>query len=165
MAKRKSTWTNKDGLYVGFGRRKVENNSGASVRSNSAVQTLTMKIVGSELSDAVAAVDLENAAVIPVDALLKSATLFVTTAFAGATAALDIGTYNADANDAADDDGIDSAIAVGSLTDGAVITCDGADVGTVCDGTDGWKIGASYDTAAFTAGEATLVIEYVIDQG
>ena len=133
MAKRKSTWTNQDGLYVGFGRRSPENNTGAGVRSTTAVQTLTMKVKGAELSDAVAAADLENAAVIPADAYLKSATLFVTTAFAGTNAVLDIGTYNASDNTAADDDGIDAAIAVGSLTDGAVIACYGADVGTVCD--------------------------------
>jgi hypothetical protein len=30
---------------------------------------------------------------------------------------------------------------------------------------EGFKIGASYDTAAFTAGEATLVIEYIADAG
>ena len=163
MAKRRSTWSNQDGLYVGYGRRKVEKNAGFGVRSTTAVQTMTMKIYGPDLSDAVAAADLENASVIPADAYLKSATLVVTTAFAGATATLDIGTYNADDNGAADDDGIDSAIAVGSLTDGAVIECNGADVGTVCDGDSGWKISASYDTAAFTAGEATLTIEYVVD--
>lgn len=164
MAKRKSTWTNQDGLYVGFGRRSVENNTSAGVRSNSAIQTLSVKIVGSELSDAVAAADLENAAVIPANALLVSARLFVTTAFAGSNAVLDIGTYNASDNTAADDDGIDTDT-VANLVDNYVLTCDGADVGTVCDGTGGWKIAASYDTAAFTAGEATLFIEYVIDQG
>jgi hypothetical protein len=129
-----------------------------------AIQTMTVKIHGPSLSDAVAAADLENAAVIPADALLVSARLFVTTAFAGATATLDIGTYKAADNTAEDDDGIDAAIAVGTLVDNAVITCDGADVGTVVTG-EGFKIGASYDTAAFTAGEATLVIEYIADAG
>lgn len=161
MAKRGSTWTNKDGLYVGYGTRKTEKNTSQAHASRGAIQTMSVRIYGPDLGDAVAAADLENAAVIPEGALLLSADLFVTTAFAGATAVLDIGTYNADANDAADDDGIDAAIAVGTLTDGAVIACDGADVGVVCDGTDGWKIGASYDTAAFTAGEATLVIRYI----
>lgn len=161
MAKRGNTWTNQDGLYVGFGTREVEKNTGGSHSPKGAIQTMTMKIYGPDLTDAVAAADLENAAVIPADALLVSARLFVTTAFAGATATLDIGTYDASDNTAEDDDGIDAAIAVGTLTDNAVVTCDGAEVGTVMP--HAMKIGASYDTAAFTAGEATLVIEYIAD--
>lgn len=162
MAKRGSTWTNQDGLYVGFGTRETEKNSSSAHANRGAIQTMEVRIYGPDLTDAVAAADLENAAVIPQGSLVLSADLFVTTAFAGASATLDIGTYNADANDAADDDGIDVAIATAALTDGAVISCDGADVGVVCDGTDGWKIGASYDTAAFTAGEATLIIRYIV---
>jgi hypothetical protein len=162
MAKRDNTWTNKDGLYVGFGTRKTEKNTSSAHAPSSGIQTLEMRIRGADLGDTVAAADLENAAVIPQGALLLSADLFVTTAFAGASAVLDIGTYNADANDIADDDGIDVAIATATLTDGAVVSCDGADVGVVCDGTDGWKLGASYDTAAFTAGEATLVCRYIV---
>lgn len=161
MSNRNAKWTNKDGLYVGFGTRKTEVNTSALHSPKGALQTLTVKIHGPSLKDAVAAADLENAAVIPADALLVSARLFVTTAFAGATATLDIGTYDASDNTAEDDDGIDAAIAVGTLTDNAVVTCDGAEVGTVMP--HAMKIGASYDTAAFTAGEATLVIEYIAD--
>lgn len=165
MAKRGSTWTNQDGLYVGYGTRKVENNSSMAHSDRGAIQTLSMKIYGPDLGDAVAAADLENAAVIPADALLLDATLFVTTAFAGATATLDIGTYNASDNTADTDDGVDSAIAVAALVDNAVITCDGAQLGAVCDGTGGWKLGASYDTAAFTAGEGTLIVRYAVNRG
>lgn len=165
MAKRGANWTNKDGLYVGFGTRKAENNTSAAHADRGAIQTMTVKIVGTELADTCTAASLENAAVIPADALLLDARLFVTTAFAGASAVLDIGTYNASDNTEADDDGIAAAIATATLVDNYTVACSGADTGVVCDGTNGWKIGASYDTAAFTAGEATLVIRYIVDAG
>jgi hypothetical protein len=161
MAKRDNTWTNQDGLYVGFGTRKAESNTGSNHGGSSAIRTMTLKIVGSELSDAVAAADLENAAVIPADSVILSANLFVTTAFAGVNAVLDIGTYKAADNTAEDDDGIDAAIATATLVDNYAVACDGADIGTVVTGS-GYKIAASYDTAAFTAGEATLVVRYLV---
>lgn len=163
MSKRDEVWTNEDGLYVGFGTRKAEKNTGGAHASRGAIQTQTVKLYGPDMGDAVAASDLENAARIPQDALLLSADLFVTTAFAGATATLDIGIYDAADDSAVDDDGVDAAIAVGTLTDNAVVACDGALVGTVM--AQESKIGASYDTAAFTAGEATLVVRYIVDAG
>lgn len=163
MAKRKTTWTNKDGLYVGFGAREAEANTGSNHGGASAIRTMTLKIGATALKDAVAAADLENAAVIPAGALLLSANLFVTTAFtSGGVAVLDIGTYKAADNTAEDDDGIDAAIALAALGAGASIVCDGADINTVVTG-EGFKISASYDTAAYTAGEATLVIRYLVD--
>lgn len=162
MSNRNAKWTNQDGLYVGFGTRKTEVNTSGLHSPKGAVQTLTVKIHGPSLSDAVAAADLENAAVIPANALIVGAKLFVTTAFAGASAVLDIGTYKAADNTVEDDDGIDAAIATATLVDNFVATCDGADIGTVVTG-EGYKIAASYDTAAFTAGEATLVVEYIAD--
>lgn len=162
MANRAHTWTNKDSLYVGFGTRKTEANTGSNHGGRSAIRTQTVKIRASELGDTVAAATLENAAIIPADALLLSANLFVTTSFVGATAVLDIGTYKAADNLVEDDDGIDAAIATATLVAGYAVACDGADINTVVTG-EGFKIGASYDTAAFTAGEATLVVRYLID--
>ena len=158
---RNATWTNQDGLVVGFGTRDVEENSARKVATSGAVEELVLDLNdASQLSDAVAAADdaIVHGAIIPADSLILSADLFVTTAFAGATATLDIGVYQVDGT-TVDDDGIDSAIAVGTLTDNAVVSCDGADVGTVT-ATD-VKIAASYDTAAFTAGVAKVVVRYV----
>lgn len=163
MSTRNAKWTNKDGLYVGFGTRQVEVNTGTFTSSGGPEQEFAMKIYGPRLNDAVAAADLENAAVIPQGALIQSATLFVTTAFAGSNAVLDIGVYNASTNAVVDDDGIDAAIAVGSLGAGAVVACDGAVIGALA-ASPGYKVAASYDTAAFTAGEATLVIKYLVPQ-
>lgn len=156
---RDATWTNQDGLVVGFGQRGAEVNSGAKVSLGGKRQQVVLKISGADVPDSDVASQLVNAVEIPADALLESATLFVTTAFAGATATLDIGIYNASTGAAVDDDGIDSAVAVATLVDNAVVVCDGALLGTVL--AQRSKVGVSYDTAAFTAGEATLVVEYI----
>src|SRR5688572_21309346 len=151
-------WSNQDGLLVGFGTRTVETNSGAQPRSDSVRQEVKVRIKGLDLLDADVVAQLHHGVTIPADSLLLSATLFVTTAFAGATAVMDIGTYNA-AGTAVDDDGIDSAVAVATLVDNAVVTCDGALIGTVL--ASDQRIGITYDTAAFTAGEAWLHVVYI----
>lgn len=106
-------------------------------------------------------------AAMPAGSVLLRALLVVKDAFAGASAALNIGTYQADGT-AIDADGIDAAIAVGSLGAGAAIACNGAEVGTTVTNTapsgsedDGVYIAVDADTALFTAGSARLVIEYI----
>lgn len=158
---RESTWTNSDGLRVGFGTRTTETTVGAEPRIGGYRQQVVIEIRGQDLADSDVARQLAYGVTIPADSLLESAKLYVTTAFAGATAVMDIGTYNASSGAAVDDDGVDSAVAVASLTDNAVIACDGAQIGTVL--ANDVKIGVSYDTAAFTAGLATLVVEYVLE--
>jgi len=159
---RDNYWTNQDGLVVGFGPHTADEgvSTQGSVKGN--IQQVVLKIKGTELVDAGApnAQYLASSVVIPVDAYLVSARLFVTTAFtSGGSAVLDIGVYDVDADAIEDDDGIDSAIAVATLVDNFDVACDGALVGSVL--AQNSKIYASYDTAAFTAGEATLVVEYI----
>lgn len=161
MANRDSNWTNKDGLVVGFGTRDVETTGSAKVSLGGQRQQVVMDIYGPDLADADTAAQEVHAVVLPAGALLESAKLVVKTAFAGATAVLDIGIYAIDGSGTDDDDGIDAAIAVTAIdAAGDVIACDGAKIGTVLDA--GYKIGASYDTAAFTAGVAELVVEYIV---
>lgn len=162
---RDAVWSNKDGLVVGFGTRTPVYNGSYSVAADSAagVSKLYYRFRGEDLADAVSATgdSIVQAPVIPNGSIIKSATLYVTEAFVGATAVLDIGVYNS-AGTAVDDDGIDAAVAVTSIDAiGDTIACDGADVGTVVATSGGVKIAASYDTAAFTAGEALLTVEFV----
>jgi hypothetical protein len=159
MSNRNSKWLNQDGLFVGFGTRKAESNSAPQTSTAGVYQEIRMAIKGTELTDVATAAQVENGAVIPAGAWIESAILHVNTAFVGATAALDLGTLNASTGVITDDDGLDAAIAVGSLTLGARIVGDGAQVGTRL--AVPVKVIASYDTAAFTAGEATLVVRYV----
>lgn len=159
---RQAYWTNSDGLVVGFGTRSVETTSGTEVGGVSARKQVVVAIKGTDLADSDVTNQLIYGVIIPANALLESAKLFVTTAFAGATAVMDIGTYNASSGATVDDDGIDAAVAVATLVDNAVVACDGAQIGTVLSANV--KIGVTYDTAAFTAGEAFLVVEYIPDQ-
>lgn len=158
---RNSTWSNADGLVVGFGTRTVEVNSAHGVNLGGQRQQLKVRVKGgSEIKDSDVSGQLLYSGTIPAGSLLESAKLIVKTAFAGTNAVMDIGTYNASTGAAVADNNIDSAIAVTSIDgDGDVITCDGAAIGTVL--TVDSKVGITYDTAAFTAGEAELIIEYV----
>jgi hypothetical protein len=160
-------WTNDDGLTIKFGTERGQvKNSGWNMTSQ--IKTLTHKFTYEDIADTdTAAVDVANTACIPAGSVIKSATLYVTTAFAGATAVLDIGLKVA-AGTNTDDDGIDAAIAVTALDAvGDVIQCDGAYVMEQTGNLTGIRLTAdqyimtTYDTAAFTAGAATLVVEYI----
>lgn len=159
MAKRDTNWTNADGLVVGFGTREAETTYSAKVSRGGPEQQVVMRIKGADLADSAVADQLVHAPVIPAGALLKSAHLQVDTAFVGTNAVLDIGLYKASDGSAIDDDGVDSAIATTTLVADYDVACDGAEIGLKTD--FACKIAASYDTAAFTDGVATLVVTYV----
>lgn len=152
-----TTWLNEDGLNVKFG------NARSEVKP-SGVTAAEEKVLTYKLADATTIGDTDTApsdghdGFIPAGAHIKDAVLLVKDAFAGATAVLDIGTKQADGTTIADD-GIDAAIAVGALTANTSIISDGALIGTTV--TVDSYITFTYDTAAFTAGSATLVLKYV----
>lgn len=152
-------YTHSDGLVQHYGPRDAEY-KGRMPSVKGSIQQIELDISGAELGDAAVNAHLVGGAVIPSGAHIIRGNLWVTTAFAGATAVLDIGVYNADTLAAVDDDGIDAAIAVASLTDNAEIASDGALVDTTL--AQDSIIAASYDTAAFTAGHAKLIVEYII---
>ena len=159
-----ATWTNDDGLEVRFGLDRTTEN----VTGNLAVspfKTITHKIVGADLPDTDNGAVDADAAFIPAGSVITRAFVYVTTAFAGATATLDLGLKLA-AGTAISADGIDADIAVTALDAiGDTILCNGA---YIADGdltgvrlTADAYISASYETAAFTAGQATLFVEYL----
>lgn len=172
-----TSWVNQDGLKVRFGRRDQteDNTAPAAVVTAGLKQQAVLRIKGTALADtctfAAGTLD-ERGARIPGNAYITSATLHVDEAFTtSASGVLDIGLYKVDGS-AHDDDGIDVAIAAGTLVANADIACDGAEVGkllavTAPSGrTDNSVIlGASYDTGAFTAGTATLIVEYIVPVG
>lgn len=161
MSNRNHKWENKDGLFVGFGTRRSESNSAPQTRTAGVEQEFRMAIKARELNDVATAAEVENGAVIPAGAFLLSASLYVNTAFAsGGVAVLDLGLLNATTGVITDDDGIDVAIALNTLGAGDVVECDGALIGEQLAAAN--KVIASYDTAAYTAGEATLVVRYAV---
>ena len=174
MAERSfNDWVNADGLRVRFGTGESLVTRGGELPFSNGIHTVEIELLASDLKAFDDATDpttvLDWNTRIPEGAWIKSAELEVLTAFAGATATLDIGLIDADDQLAAftdhDDDGIDSAIAVTAIDAiGDVITCDGALIGTTLTasgtGSGGFLITAEAGTATFTAGEARLRIEW-----
>ena len=153
-------WTNDDGLVIGFGTRTTENNLAGAVNTGGGIEEqIVVDLKATELSDTAIPTDFIKGAKIPANSHIRDAVLVTDAAWtSGGAGALDIGTYDS-AGSASDDDGIDSAIAKGSLTADTVIDCDGAQVNTVV--TEDLWVAATYDTAAFTAGTAKLYITIV----
>ena len=157
------SYTNADGLFVlTNGAQGAANDEGVTTRG--VRQVITKKLVLSALGSTFGSSNIDPLeAMIPAGAIIVNADLVITTAAtSGGSATLTIGTYNA-AGTAVDADGIDAAIALTAIdADGDVVQCDGAQVsGVVTVGSAPVYIGALYGTAAFTAGEATLIVEYI----
>lgn len=154
------SYTNADGLRImTYGDQGVVKNGGSTVDGK---LVLTLNLSG--LGSSIAAADIDPyEGFIPAGAVITGATLVMTNpATSGGSATLTIGTYNA-AGTAIDADGIDAAIALTAIdADNDVVRCDGAQAAGV-----GGKLAANayvkaiYGTAAFTAGTAKLVIDYV----
>jgi hypothetical protein len=104
----------------------------------------------------------EDAAVlsIPANSLVKAAYLHVTTAFtSGGSATLELGLEDEDGS-ASDADGLDS-LAVAALTANSWHVLDGALIGATS-GVENAQISIDDATAAFTAGKARLIVEYIL---
>ena len=167
---RDAYWTNEDGLVVGFGTREVAGNHAAVVSSADGMLEVVLPIIGTQLedTDSVTAASITGqGAVIPRGALLERAVLHVHEAFdsAGDAGTLDLGTYDADnsAITVDDADGIDVDILQSAIDAvGDVVVCNGALVGAVVGATSNSDVTlvAAYQTAAFTAGKATLVCRF-----
>ena len=155
-------WTNEDGLIKRFGTDSAAVLPGGTT-AESKYRTLVHKFDYTDIATTDVTVPNPNEAFIPANAVIMRATLRVTTGFVGATATLDIGLKNS-AGVNTDDDAIDSAIAVTALNvEGDTILCNGADIVdgdlTALRYTEAQYIMTTWDTAAFTAGAATLIVE------
>ena len=155
------SYTNADGLFV------ITNNAQGAARDNGLNAQNGVKTMVFELKDATALgtsdVDPQpNDAFIPAGAYITKASLVVTTAFtSGGSATLCIGLQQADGT-IIDADGIDAAVAVADLAANKAVVCNGALVGgTATVGAANAYMSLVYGTAAFTAGAAKLVIEYI----
>jgi hypothetical protein len=164
---RDATWTNSDGLVVGFGTH-TSDNGVAAVSGTGSRKQLRMEIDLTGLADAFAATNrLPQEVIIPRGSAIRGAWLRVLTAAVSAGGGtLDVGTWGT--NDSADDpNGLVDAVTVAELTSiGEIHVCDGAMInasGQVAVGVTSLSdvvIAPSYDTAVFTAGLIELVVEY-----
>jgi len=166
-----------DGLIVGYGTHSTDNSTGAVTSGGGGVVHFQQSIVGTELADTIAATGASpQAHIIPRGSIIKRATLTVVTAFTGSSSTLDIGLWTRGlATDVVDQAvGIVDAVSIAELTTvGETHVCDGTllplaigvstNVGAV--GLGDCVVVPSWDTAAFTAGEALLYIEYMAPFG
>ena len=162
------TWVNSDGLTVRFGLEQAAVAKVGRVSTAGEDQQVVALINGVDVPSTDAPLSIYTG--IPQNAVIVNAELYVTTAFAGTNATLDIGLWSDDGDGTytvVDKDGLFAQIATTALD-----TLNGADdyavgagalVGTrptaVTGGRD-FLISCAYNTAAFTAGVATLVVTY-----
>ncbi len=159
-----TTWVNSDGLEVKFGTEQYDPSQGGALGNVGGDGELMEVIVrGDEVPTADAPINIDIQ--IPDGAFLDTATLYVTEAFLSAGAAtLDLGIFSDDGDGTytvVDADGIDAAVAKATLVADAKIVCDGALIGTTLDtNTRNLVLSYGFGTAAFTSGEARLVVKY-----
>lgn len=171
---RDATWTNSDGLVVGFGTHSVDNNV-AAVRGGTE-KTVEMEITLADLPDTFAATNVDpQAIIIPRGSVFMEG--YITTlvaATSGGAATLDIGTWGVDAGTPVvdDADGLVADVTIAEMTsigevhvlDGALIATAGTTAaGAISD--SNVVIAPSYETAVFTAGVVRLTVKYIVPAG
>lgn len=159
---RGNTWVNDDGLVVGFGTQDTSNEQAGKVHTVGYVHQIEKAIIdATNLGDTDTSAEQGDEMPIPAGSVIQNAYFIVDDAFtSGGSAELDIGLKQKDGTDI-DDDGIDAAIALGSLSAGDVVGADGDLVGSSVGSNDAY-IKFTYDTAAFTGGSGRLVVEYLV---
>lgn len=167
---RQNTWTNSDGLVVGFGTHSSDNNVPAVVSEAGSVKVLTVLVTGTsiEASASITAASFPpQAAIIKRGAIIQRAKFVTVVPFTGSSSTLNIGTYAVNTPGTVDDlDGIDATIALTAIDAiGETVVCDGAlvngTVGVGATSNSDVQIVFGYGTAAFTAGSGILTVEYI----
>lgn len=179
---RANTWTNSDGLVVGFGTHTEDNNVGAVAQGANGEVTIVKEITLADLPDTYAATNTPPQEVaIPRGSVIKSAFLqtVIAPTSAATNATLDIGFWSKGlATEVVDDaDGLvaDATIAEMGVA-GEGIQLDGpmiADAATAAStiATAGATsnsdvvVAASYETEVFTAGVVKLHLTYIPPTG
>jgi hypothetical protein len=166
---RGNTWTNSDGLVVGFGTHS-EDNDVVAVSGSGNTKIYTVEVTGTDLVDTFAAANIKpQDALIPRGSQIKSAVFQVHTAFtSGGSATLDLGVFGTTVVDDADGIDVDIALTVIDAI-GDIVICNGALVGGVipvgATANEDCYIAPSYETAVFTAGTGTLTVEVILPSG
>jgi len=169
---RDATWSNKDGLVVGFGAHSDDSEVAAVVSSANGRVVVQREIVGVNLVNTYSATQfLPQEHVIPRGSVIIRATLQVLVAFTSLDAAtLDIGLFTKGlATDVVDvADGLVADMSIAELTSiGEVHILDGAQIGTSGQTAVGYTglgdcvIAPSWEAFVHTAGKALLTVEYI----
>lgn len=171
---RGSTWTNSDGLVVGFGTHSEDNDVTALYGGTE--KTLVVEYDLANLADTFAATNVK-----PQDVVIPRGSVFVegyittlVAATSGGAGTLDVGTWGVGlTTEVVDDaDGLVADVTIAEMTsigevhvlDGALIATAGTTAaGAVSD--SNVVIAPSYETAAFTAGRIRLTVKYIVPAG
>lgn len=154
------SWTNADGLTV------LMHGEQGEVKAQGLTAAPMKKYLVLDIADATAipssaAAPAANDPFIPSGSLITGAWVIVETAFtSGGAATLTIGTQTA-AGAAVDADGIDAVVALAALAANKGVVCDGAQVAGTALVTSDAYLSFIYGTAAYTAGAAKVVVEYI----
>lgn len=159
---RQATWTNPDGLVVGFGPRDTVNAQNGPYKTEGLHKESVKGVVGVDIGATDTAAVQGYEVPIPANAVITAAYIEVDVEFdsAGDTATLSVGLKEKDGTEISAD-GIDSGILEAALTAGALVTCDGALIGASVGSVDSY-IKFTYGTEAFTSGSGKLIVEYLI---
>ncbi len=160
---RSATWTNNDGLVVGFGAHTSQNINMGSIRTQGNVEIVSAMLSWDDLPTAAATAATSKDQFIPAGSSIIRATLTVLEAFtSGGATTLSLGLKEKDGTDI-DADGIDATIAKTVIDAiGDVVQCDGALVaGLLISDTADAYISSVVATGPYTAGMAELNIEYI----
>ena len=172
---RNSTWTNSDGLVVGFGGHTADNDVPA-VTGVGSTRFYTVELPDATALEATAAITSASippqSVTIPHGSYIKSANFQVTVPFTtAANGNLDIGLWSNASTPVLDDiNGIDAAVDILVLDAiGDVVVCDGAVVGGVVPvgktNDADCVVTFGYETGVFTAGAGILTLEVVTPSG
>jgi hypothetical protein len=171
---RDSTWTNQDGLVVGFGPHTVDNDVAGVYGGTKKVLSVEYDLA--DLSDTFAATTVKpQDPRIPRGSYITRATIqTLVAATSGGAATLDVGTWGVGlATEVVDDaDGLVADVTIAEMTSiGETHVCDGAlilasdGVGVGATSNSDVVIAPSYETAVFTAGRIRLTVEYTVPGG
>ena len=167
---RESTWTNSDGLVVGFGTHDEDND--VSALRGGTEKTIEVEFDLVDLADTFAAANRKpQEVIIPRGSIIKSAYIQTLVAATGSSSTLDIGTWGT--NDVVDvADGLVADVTIAEMTsigevhvlDGALISASGQTAVGATSASD-VVLAPSYETAAFTAGRIRLTVEVLVPAG
>lgn len=171
---RNATWSNPDGLVVGFGTHSEDNNV-AAVKGGTR-KTIEVEYDLADLADTYAATNFTpQDVVIPRGSVIIRGTLqTLVAATSGGAATLDIGLFTKGlATDVVDDaDGLVADVSIAEMTSiGEVHILDGALIATAgqtavgATGLGNCVIAPSYETAVFTAGRVRVTVEFYVPAG
>ena len=159
---RANTWTNNDGLSVGFGPLDSKNPNAATVRTMGNVEELVLVFDWDAPPVQAGTAPSTKSIALPANSVIIEGHFRVDTAItmSGTSPTLAFGVVNS-AGTAIDANGLMTGTAPGSLGAGAVITLNGALVGASVGSADAYismELGGT--NPALTAGDGVLVIAY-----